>query len=162
MLGIDPGFTITGYGVLKYDQGKTYLIDHGYLKLNPKKHLSDRIGHFHRFFNQKIIDLSVTNLALETPFLGKNVQSFLKLGYLRGVLHLLANQHELDLHEFSPREVKMAVTGYGGAQKEQVANMVMQLFPKLATLGNVEKQDVTDAVAVSLSGLWQATQRIAI
>ncbi len=154
ILGIDPGFTVTGYGVLRKQDGKTYLLDYGYLKLNPKEHLSQRIGTFYSFFKEKIEGHAVTQLALETPFLGKNVQTFLKLGYLRGALYLLANQNELVLHEFSPREVKQAVTGFGGAQKEQVAHMIMRLFPNLAKVGNVEKQDVTDALAVCLSGLW--------
>ena len=56
------------------------------------------------------------------------------------------------LHEFSPREVKQSVTGYGGASKDQVERVVLQLFPKLNT---PKKQDVTDAIAVTLCGLWQ-------
>ncbi|MBY0353474.1 crossover junction endodeoxyribonuclease RuvC [Candidatus Babeliales bacterium] len=159
ILGIDPGFTVTGYGVLRKQEGKTYLLDYGYLKLKPKDHLSERIGVFYNFFKDKIEAHQVSQLALETPFLGKNVQTFLKLGYLRGALYLLANQHDLALHEFSPREVKQAVTGFGGAQKEQVATMILRLFPNLAKMGTIEKQDVTDALAVCLSGLWQDSRQ---
>lgn len=155
ILGIDPGFTVTGYGVLKQQDGKTYLADCGYLKLSSKKHLSQRVCIFYDFFKEKVVEHCVNHVALETPFLGKNIQSFLKLGYLRGNLYLLAAQHELELHEFSPREVKQAVTGYGGASKDQVARMVYRLFPNIMKLGKFEKQDVTDAIAVSLSGLWR-------
>jgi crossover junction endodeoxyribonuclease RuvC len=152
ILGIDPGFSFTGFGILKQEQGKTYLLDYGYLKLPTGKTLPERIGIFYYFFHEKIIQWSVTELALETPFLGKNAQNFLKLGYLRGILYLLANNHALQLHEFSPREVKQAVTGFGGAQKDQVARVIVQLFPRLSF---PEKADVTDALAVTLCGLWR-------
>ena len=155
ILGVDPGFSVTGYAILKKEQQKALLLDCGYLKLPTSKALSERIAIFHRFFEEKIKTLSVTSLAIETPFLGKNVQSFLKLGYLRGILYLMAHHHNLELYEFSPREVKMAVTGFGGASKEQVATMVCRLFPKIKELGVIEKNDVTDALAVCLSGFWQ-------
>jgi crossover junction endodeoxyribonuclease RuvC len=89
---------------------------------------------------------------LETPFFGKNAQNFLKLGYLRGALYLLADKNRLKLHEFYPREVKQAVTGYGGASKDQVARVILQLFPRMKS---PKKEDVTDALAVTLCGLWR-------
>jgi crossover junction endodeoxyribonuclease RuvC len=159
ILGVDPGFGITGYAIIKKEQQKALLLDCGYLKLPASKSLSERIVLFHDFFEEKIRSLVITSLSIETPFLGKNVQSFLKLGYLRGILHFLASRHHLILHEFSPREVKLAVTGFGGASKEQVANMVCRLFPKIKELGTIEKSDVTDALAICLSGFWrQETQ----
>lgn len=151
ILGVDPGFQVTGYSAIKKEMGRTSLIDCGYLKMSPSKHLSERIGIFHDFFHQKITALQVTDLALETPFLGKNAQNFLKLGYLRGVLYLLSNKHTLKLHEFSPTQVKQSVTGFGGAGKDQVARVILKLFPQLNA---PEKADVTDAIAVSLCGLW--------
>jgi len=125
ILGIDPGFHITGYGVLRQDDnGKSYLLDFGYLKMSSKKHLSERTGEFYKFFSEKISVHSVTHISLETPFLGKNAQVFLKLGYLRGILYLLADQNGLSLSEFAPREVKISIVGYGGASKDQVAMMI--------------------------------------
>ena len=158
VLGIDPGFSITGFGILKKEGGKTFLIDYGYLKLPVSKHLSERISVFHDFFVQKIEQHQVTDIALETPFLGKNAQNFLKLGYLRGILYLLAHKKNTDLHEFAPREVKQSVTGFGGASKEQVARVVLQLFPRLIM---PKKLDVTDALAVTLCGLWK-NKRLAL
>lgn len=152
LLGIDPGFSVTGYGVA-YKQGNMIqLLDYGDLKLPTSKTLSHRIGIFFDTFTQKIDTYKVTDIALETPFLGKNAQNFLKLGYLRGILYLLASQHNLGLHEFSPRQVKQAVTGFGGASKEQVARVILQLFPRMQM---PKKLDVTDALAVTLCGLWQ-------
>ena len=94
-------------------------------------------------------------MALETPFLGKNAQNFLKLGYLRGIVYLLADKNNIMLSEFTPTQVKQAVTGFGGASKDQVARMVLQLFPKIAA---PDKLDVTDALAVTLCGLWHQRQ----
>ena len=93
----------------------------------------------------------MTTVALETPFLGKNAQNFLKLGYLRGIIYLLVATYNLALQEFSPREVKMSVTGFGGADKEQVARIILRLFPALSV---PDKADVTDALAVTLCCLW--------
>lgn len=155
ILGIDPGLSVTGFALLKKEGKTTLLIDAGYLKLPTKQSLACRIHLFYQTLQAKIIHNEVTHLALETPFLGKNTQSFLKLGYLRGTLYLLAAQHNLTLREFSPREVKQTVTGFGGARKEQVADMIQRLFPRIKTLGVTVKADVTDAIAVSLSGLWK-------
>ena len=152
MLGIDPGFGFAGFGILKKEHNKAFLLDHGYLRLPPSKSLVERTGLFYEFFNQKIQLYSVDHLSLETPFLGKNAQNFLKLGYLRGILYLLASQHKLELHEFAPRQVKLALTGYGAASKEQVAHVIMRLFPNLTA---PDKADVTDALAVTLCGVWQ-------
>lgn len=151
-LGVDPGFTVTGYSVVSKMQNKDTILDCGYKSFAASKPLEVRIEMFYNFFKKKIIEFKVTNLAIETPFLGKNAQTFLKLGYLRGTLYLLASQYNLTMSEFSPKEVKRAVTGFGGAQKDQVAQVLYMLFPKL----NRElKNDVTDAIAISLCGLWK-------
>ncbi|MBD3231178.1 crossover junction endodeoxyribonuclease RuvC [Candidatus Dependentiae bacterium] len=155
ILGIDPGFQISGYSILRIENQKSFVIDFGYLKMKSTDHLSKRVGQFYFFFNEKIKEFKVTNLALETPFLGKNIQTFLKLGYLRGSLYLLSDKYKLKIHEFSPREVKIAVTGFGGASKDQVALMVLSMFPKLQKLPKIEKNDVTDALAIGICGAWK-------
>lgn len=152
ILGVDPGLRFAGFGIIKKELGKTYLLDSGYLTLSPTKSLAERVTLFHEFFEEKIIKWQVTDLSIETPFLGKNSQTFLKLGYLRGILYLLSHKNKLTLHEFSPREVKQSVTGFGGASKEQVARILKQLFPRLP---DAQKEDVTDALAVTLCGLWK-------
>jgi len=151
VLGVDPSFTATGYAVIQQQNNKQILIRSGFLPLPTSKQTHERVGMFYDFFKDLIIEFQVTRLALETPFLGKNAQTFLKLGYLRGALHLLAYQFKLTLVEVSPREVKASVTGFGGAQKDQVARMVQMLFPALKLQ---KSYDITDAIAVSLCGLW--------
>lgn len=152
VLGIDPGFSFTGYAVLAKEDNKTMLLDFGYLKLPQSKPLQERVALFHDALEQKIINLKITNLSIETPFLGKNAQNFLKLGYLRGILYFLAHKHKLVLHEFAPTQIKQSLTGFGGASKDQVARVLFQLFP---TLAKPDKYDATDALAISLCGLWQ-------
>lgn len=157
ILGIDPGFSVTGYSILKKDNNVIIMLDHGFLKLPVTQPLSARVGIFYDLFVEKISLYKVDAIALETSFLGKNAQTFLKLGYLRGILYLLAHQHNLSLHEFAPREVKQTVTGYGAASKEQVAKVLSMLFPMIP---KPLKEDVTDAIAISLCGLWQSENRL--
>ncbi len=157
ILGIDPGFSVTGFGVLTKQNNMVFLSDYGDLRMPSSKSLATRVRIFHDFFTEKVDRWNVTDLVLETPFLGKNAQNFLKLGYLRGILYLLSDQHKLELHEFSPREVKQSVTGFGGASKEQVARVVLQLFPRMKA---PDKLDVTDALAVTLCGLWRGKQSL--
>src|SRR5579872_6597425 len=101
ILGIDPGFRFAGFGILKKEGRQALLLDYGYLSMSPDETLITRVGTFHEFFEKKIIEWGVTMIALETPFLGKNSQSFLKLGYLRGIVYLLANTHKVELKEFA-------------------------------------------------------------
>lgn len=157
ILGVDPGFVVTGFGILKREGRRTTLMDYGVLRLSSTKTLSWRVGQFYDFFSQKITEHGVNVIALETPFLGKNAQNFLKLGYLRGILYLLARNVQAELKEFSPTQVKQSVTGFGGAGKDQVARAVMLLLPGLK---KPDLLDVTDAIAVTLCGLWALPQII--
>ena len=152
MLGVDPGFRFAGFGVAKKEGTKVSILDYGFLRLPPKKSLVERTGLFHAFFDKKMQEHAVTHLAIETPFLGKNAQNFMKLGYLRGLLYLLTDTYKLELHEFAPRQVKSAITGSGSASKEQVARVIGQLLPRLK---EPQRDDVTDALAITLCGVWQ-------
>ena len=152
ILGIDPGFSFTGYAILKKELGKTFILDFGYLRLPLSQSLQERIALFHDFLQEKITHWHITHCSIETPFLGKNAQNFLKLGYLRGIIYLLVNKNNLVLFEFAPTQIKQALTGFGGASKEQVSRVLFQLFPNLA---KTTKYDATDALAISLCGLWQ-------
>ena len=156
VLGIDPGTRVSGFVIFKKEARLLVLADYGVLKLGTSDNLPDRVAHFFQFFNDKIKQFSVTDIAIETPFLGKNASNFLKLGYLRGAVYILVSQHRLILHEFSPSEVKRAVTGFGGAQKEQVARMVCRLFPDVAF---TRQYDMTDAFGVGLCCAWAPRAR---
>ncbi len=163
VLGVDPGLKTTGFALLKKtDRGSIVILDYGYLALPPLRPIPTRIGLFYDFFLEKIdkfqLASQAASIALETPFLGKNTQSFLKLGYLRGILYLLGNQHSLTLQDFTPCQVKQSVTGYGMASKEQLARALTLYFPTLKK--EVLKADVTDALAVALCGIWQGNKKL--
>lgn len=151
IIGIDPGLRYTGFGIVQKEGRKALLLDYGYLSMSSTDTVMTRIGIFYDFFNTKITTWSATTIAIETPFLGKNAHNFLKLGYLRGIIYLLAHQYTIPVTEFSPTQVKASITGYGGATKEQVARIIVQLFPGMEI---PKKEDVTDALAVTLCGLW--------
>ncbi len=154
ILGVDPGFHVTGFAIVTICSGKTSLCDWGLLKMRPTDSLIVRVGQFYSFFVKKITDFHITHIAIETSFLGKNAQTFLKLGYLRGILYLLANQNNLNLSEYAPMQIKAAVTGHGGASKEQVANILFRYFPALKNAPSVQRLDMTDALAIALCGAW--------
>ena len=151
ILGIDPGTRYSGYAILAPSGNSFAIVDIGCLQQSSAKPLPERILKFHDFFDQLITQWHITDLGLETPFLGKNAQNFLKLGYLRGILYMLAQKNKINILEFSPREVKCSVTGFGGASKEQVAVMVKKLFPQFA---QPVRTDISDALAVALCALW--------
>lgn len=155
VLGVDPGTRIAGFSIIVVRQGKPVLLDYGALTMSGTLPLSQRVGMFHRFFDEKISNNGVSRIALETPFLGKNAQTFLKLGYLRGILHLLQDTYQLELCEFSPMVIKQSVTGYGAADKEQVARLLLRFFPSLVMPA---KLDITDAIAVGLCGVWHRAE----
>ena len=151
-LGIDPGTITAGYCIIKKDQNKIVLLDYGALCMKPTLPLPERVALFYRFFKQKIEQHTITHMSIETPFAGKNLQNFLKLGYLRGIIYLLTQEHAIVLTEYSPQQIKLAISGHGHADKDTVARIIMRLFPGLSMPA---KQDTTDAIAIALCGIWK-------
>lgn len=147
VLGIDPGFCFTGYAVIS-KKGRVVLQDYGVLKLKSKENIPEKIKIFYEFCTELIIKWGITRIVLETSFLGKNAQTFLKLGFLRGVSYLISAQNDLEVVEFAPREIKQIITGFGGAEKEQVFRVIKMLFPNI----NTSTFDETDAIAIALAG----------
>ncbi len=152
ILGIDPGTTITGYGLIRISGQNPELItigsidlskfDDHYLKL---KHIFDR--------TTGIIDeYHPDELAIEAPFYGKNVQSMLKLGRAQGAAIAAALSRSIPIFEYAPRKIKMSITGRGAASKEQVASMLMRIlnFSKIEI-----KLDATDGLAAALCHFYQ-------
>jgi len=150
IMGVDPGTRYLGYGVLEHKKQKTRLIESGCLDIHKKKKLTEKIGCIYKFAHEKAQEYNITVLALETPFLYKNASTFLKLGYVRGVLYLIADQLQFELREYAPTEIKQQVTGYGKASKDQVSTVVTRLF----NIKKPQRDDTTDAIAIALCGLW--------
>ena len=159
VLGVDPGTRVAGFSILTLPQGRPTLVDYGALTMSGTLPLAQRVGMFHRFFDEKIVQHNVSRIALEVPFMGKNAQSFLKLGYMRGILYLLQDKYQLEMCEFAPSEIKRSITGYGAAEKEQVARLLIRLFANLAM---PDKLDITDAIAVGLCGAWHRENVLAL
>lgn len=147
ILGIDPGTTVMGFGVLRVAQKRLELL---YLDEIHFHKLSGHSLKLKRIFERtlSIIDeYKPDALAIEAPFYGKNVQSMLKLGRAQGVSMAAGLYREVPIAEYAPRKVKMAITGNGNASKEQVAGMLQHLF-QLSALP--ERFDATDGLAVAL------------
>lgn len=147
ILGIDPGTTIMGFGLIKV-VGKTMT----FLQLNELdlKKYDDHYLKLKLIF-ERTIELIDTHhpdeIAIEAPFFGKNVQSMLKLGRAQGVAMAAGLSREIPITEYSPKKIKMAITGNGNASKEQVAKMLQSLLGLKAIPKNL---DATDGLAAAV------------
>ena len=147
ILGIDPGTTVMGYGLIKVvDNEMKFLLLN---ELDLKKY-KDHYLKLKLIFNRTlelIENYHPDELALEAPFFGKNVQSMLKLGRAQGVAMAAGLIRETPIFEYSPKKIKMSITGNGNATKEQVAKMLQNIF----NLKKIPKNlDSTDGLAVAV------------
>jgi len=152
ILGIDPGTNITGYGVIKSVNNKPELVTLDIIKL-PKN--ATHFSRLEKIFKAviKIIELyKPDELAVEAPFFGKNVQSMLKLGRAQGVSIAAALSHSIPVFEYSPRKIKLAITGNGAASKEQVSMFLQQLFN---TKNFPKELDASDGLAAAVCHFYQ-------
>ena len=156
ILGIDPGSTVTGYGIIKDNHNKTSrsnsttLIDYGTIKVSSKKPLPLRLKEIYSGIMEIITQRKPDELALEKAFYGKNARSALVMGEIRGVALLAGAQAKILIAEYSPREIKSSVVGTGAASKMQVQYMVKNIL-KLKNLP--EPMDASDALAIALCHL---------
>ncbi len=153
ILGIDPGTTIMGFGLIKVVNKKMELIRMDELIL---KKYSDHYVKLKLIF-ERTIQLIETyhpdEIAIEAPFFGKNVQSMLKLGRAQGVAMAAGLSREVPITEYSPKKIKMAITGNGNASKEQVAKMLQSLL-KLKELP--KNLDATDGLAAAVCHFYNS------
>jgi len=148
ILGIDPGTTIMGYGILKVIGNKTELLAMGVLDLKKYK---DHYLKLKRIFARTlslIDEFHPDHLAIEAPFFGKNVQSMLKLGRAQGVAMSAALYRDIPITEYAPLKIKMAITGSGSASKEQVADMLKR-YLKIPQENMLPQLDATDGLAAA-------------
>ena len=148
ILGIDPGSITTGFGVIDCHRGRMTLVEQGSITTARGAELADRLCRIHEQLVVIIGRTAPEAVAIETPFGGSNTKSLIQLAHARGVILLAVRNARLDVFEYSPRSVKSAVVGYGGAEKEQVAKMVRMLIPSTARL--VMSADASDALAVAI------------
>ena len=155
VLGIDPGTNLLGFGVVRIDAaGKPHFVDMGVLDM---RRMDDPYEKLCVIFEKvsALCDLHhPDDMAIESPFYGKNAQVIFKLGRAQGAAMTAAGSHGVRIYEYAPRKAKMAICGNGSASKEQVALMVER------TLGidvTPEKLDATDALALAMCHYYQLT-----
>jgi len=147
-MGIDPGTAITGYGVVsRRDDGNVSLLECGVIRTSAGEPLPNRIRDIFLGIGEVIERLQPSSVAVENVFQGQNVRSALTLGHARGAILLAAALQDLPIAEYSPREIKKAVVGSGGATKDQVGYMV-QRHLRLKTPPT--PADAADGVATAL------------
>ena len=147
ILGIDPGTTIMGYGLIHIKGKKISLINYGVIHLQKLATHPDKLKRIFDRLDVIIKEYKPDEMAIEAPFFGKNVQSMLKLGRAQGVAIAASLLHNVPFEEYTPRRIKQAITGSGAASKEQVAIMLQ----KLLLLKEIPKHlDATDGLAVAL------------
>ena len=146
LIGLDPGLTHTGWGVIESTGDRLGFVACGRVSPPAAGALADRLDALYRLLSDVIDAHRPSVAAVEETVVNTNAGSSLKLGQARGVVLLTAAHAGLEVHEYAARKVKRAVVGTGGADKAQVAAMVRRLLP---TAGEV-KADAADALAVAL------------
>ena len=152
ILGIDPGTLLMGYGIIEIKGSVIVIKEMSVLKLSGKKDNYTRLQLIHRRIEELIEKHQPHEFAIEAPFFGKNVQSMLKLGRAQGVAIAAAINAGLPVTEYSPKKVKLSITGNGNADKEQVWKMLQRM---LALDEMPQYFDATDALAVAVCHHFQ-------
>jgi crossover junction endodeoxyribonuclease RuvC len=153
VFGIDPGSERTGYGCVETDGSRHVLLMCGAVTAPPRASFPDRLLAIHRGLVERLGECRPDAVAVENVFFATNVRSALKLGHARGVAMLAAVQSGIAVVEYSPAEIKRAVTGYGRAEKQQVQQMI-KLLLGLASVPS--PHDAADALAVAICHIHSA------
>lgn len=162
VLGIDPGSETLGWGVVEGSGSKYALIEFGTVRSNPRQAFSKRLAKIFESVDEVVGRLQPDALAIEEAFYSVNVNVAMKLGQVRGIMLLLAEQRGLTIAEYAPRLIKKTVVGYGSAEKQQVGEMVRILLG-LKTVPT--PHDAADALAVAIchfhhAGLQDRIERV--
>lgn len=162
VLGIDPGSETLGWGVVEGSGSKYALVEFGTVRSNPRQAFSKRLAKIFESVDEVVGRLQPDALAIEEAFYSVNVNVAMKLGQVRGVMLLLAQQRGLTIAEYAPRLIKKTVVGYGNAEKQQVGEMVRIL---LGLKTAPTPHDAADALAVAIchfhhAGLQDRIERV--
>ena len=158
ILGIDPGTNILGFGIVSVDAKGPHYVNMGVFDLRKIKDPFEKLANIFAGVNELIEEYKPDELAVESPFYGKNAQVVLKLGRAQGAAITAAIMHGISVAEYAPRKAKIAICGNGAASKEQVAVMIQKtlkvdLDPKYL--------DATDALAIALCHHYQTSSPLA-
>lgn len=153
ILGIDPGTTIMGFGIIKVVDKEMLFVQLNELQLKKYPDHYVRLRHIFERTIELIDSHHPDEIAIEAPFFGKNVQSMLKLGRAQGVAMAAGLSRQIPITEYSPKKIKMAITGNGNASKEQVAKMLQSLLGLKELPKNL---DSTDGLAAAVCHFYNS------
>lgn len=156
ILGIDPGSETLGWGIVDGNASKYASVDFGVVKSSPRQAFSTRLANIYAGVASVIDEFKPDVLSIEEAFYAANVSVALKLGQVRGVVLLLAEQRGLTIAEYAPRLIKQTVVGYGNADKRQVQEMV-KLLLKMRSVPT--PHDAADALAIAICHVHHAGMR---
>ena len=152
ILGIDPGTSLLGYGLIHIKEKNISLIKMGVIHLSKLQSHEEKLKKiFSRILNL-VDEYKPNEVAIEAPFYGKNVQSMLKLGRAQGVAMAASLYRNIPIFEYAPKKIKMAITGNGNASKEQVSGMLKSIL----NIKDMPKNlDASDGLAAALCHFYQ-------
>ena len=158
ILGIDPGYGITGFGLIEADTGRASLLRYGAITTPAHTDFSARLEMIYEDMRQLLEVAKPDAVAIEELFFGQNVTTGIGVAQSRGVILLAIRQAGLEVYSYKPMQVKQAVVGYGNATKHQVQDMTKRIL-------NLEKlpkpDDAADAIAIALCHARSSTSLLA-
>ena len=152
ILGVDPGTIAMGYGVIESRDDEITLIDCGKLTTPPRSPIGERLSFLYHKLEEIIVNYQPHAVAVEQPFVAKNVKSALAIGMAQAIAILAAANQGIPTHEYTPTQIKQSVTNYGASSKEQIQEMVKL---QLGLSQVPQPSDAADALAVALCHLSQ-------
>lgn len=158
ILGIDPGYGITGFGLIDAQSGQYRMLTCGAITTPPNTDFSWRLTVIYNDMMELLRQTQPEAVAIEELFFGQNVTTGIRVAQSRGVILLAIAQAGLPLYEYKPNQVKQAVVGYGGASKHQVQDMTRRLLQLSAI---PKPDDAADAVAIALCHARSSTSLLA-
>ena len=148
ILGIDPGTGILGFGISDASKGKAKLVDAGVIRTSPKDDDAVRLQTIFEEITSVIKDTNPTEMSVEKLFFAQNVTTAMTVSQARGVVLLAGKQAGLNIFEYTPLQIKQALTGYGRAEKQQIQEMVRVILQ----LKEIPKpDDCADALAAAIT-----------
>lgn len=152
ILGIDPGTKNFGYSIIEIKKNNPELITSGCLNISKISDHYIKLEKILSFVNSLIKDFEPEEMSIESPFYGQNIQTMFKLGRVQGVAIAAGISNNMKVAEYTPRQIKQAITGNGNASKEQVSRMILFL---LNIKKEIETFDESDAIAIALTHYFQ-------
>ena len=148
ILGIDPGTAITGFGVIDYDGRSFKFVDAGVIRTPKEQPMNERLSTVYDEMHELLKEFKPDVMSIELLFFARNVTTAMTVGQSRGIVMLAATQAGIPIYEYTPMQVKQAVTGYGKADKKQIQEMVKNLLK----LDQIPKpDDAADGLAIAIT-----------